>query len=111
MAAEYVLSNPSAVDGLFLWASYSAENTNLSDFSNLKVLSIFGTEDGGVDEIRVSRERLPENTLWVEMEGANHAQFGWYGEQPGDGTATISREEQQALILENTLSFLHMLEK
>ena len=29
------------------------------------------------------------------MEGGNHAQFGNYGEQKGDGKATISAEEQQ----------------
>ena len=111
MAAEYVSANPSAVKGLFLWASYSAENTNLSVLTDLSVLSIYGTEDGGVKEIRISRERLPKNTFWVEIEGANHAQFGWYGEQPGDGEATISREAQQGIILENTLAFLKAIEK
>ena len=109
MAAEYVSANPSAVDGLFLWASYSAESTNLSGFSDLKVFSIYGTKDGKVEEIRLSRDRLPPNTMWIEMDGANHAQFGWYGEQPGDGEATISRKEQQAIILENTLSFILMI--
>jgi len=111
MAAEYVSANPSAVAGLFLWASYPAENTDLSALSNLRVLSIYGTEDGGVEEIRVSRERLPKNTIWIEMNGANHAQFGWYGEQPGDGEATISCEEQQEIILESTLTFLQAIEK
>jgi predicted esterase len=111
MAAEYVSANPLYVDGLFLWASYSAENTDLSGFTNLEVLSIYGTEDGDVEGIRASRERLPRNTLWVEIDGANHAQFGWYGEQPGDGVATISREAQQKIILENTLAFLSAIER
>jgi dienelactone hydrolase len=111
MAAEYVAANPSVVDGLFLWASYPAKSTDLSGLSNLQVLSIYGTEDGGVEEIRASRQRLPQNTIWIEMEGANHAQFGWYGEQPGDGKAMISREEQQAMILENTLAFLQAIER
>ena len=111
MAAEYVLANPSSVDGLFLWASYSAGNTDLSGFTDLEVLSIYGTEDGGVEGIRASRERLPGNTLWVEIDGANHAQFGWYGEQPGDGVATISREEQQEIILENTFALLSEIER
>jgi pimeloyl-ACP methyl ester carboxylesterase len=106
MAAEYVSANRSSVDGLFMWASYSAENTDLSGFTDLQVLSIYGTEDGDVEGIRASRERLPQNTLWVEIDGANHAQFGWYGEQPGDGVATISRKAQQEIILENTLAFL-----
>ena len=107
MAAEYVSGHETAVRGLFLWASYSAENTDLSRFTNLKVLSIFGSEDGDVAGIHASRDRLPLDTSWVEMAGANHAQFGYYGEQPGDGTATISREAQQEIILENTLTFLN----
>ena len=106
MAAEYVAANPSKVDGLFLWASYSAESTDLSIIPDLKVLSIYGTEDGGVEEIRISDNRLPADTVWVEMEGANHAQFGWYGIQPGDGVATISREEEQAWILKETIAFI-----
>jgi len=106
MAAEYVAANSSKVDGLFLWASYSAESTDLSNISNLKVLSIYGTEDGGAAEIVHSWQRSPSDTIWVEMEGANHAQFGWYGIQPGDGVATISREEQQDWILRETLTFI-----
>jgi len=42
----------------------------------------------------------------VVIKGGNHAQFGWYGPQPGDGVATISREEQQAQIVEATVAFL-----
>ncbi len=106
MAAEYVAANAGKVEGLFLWASYSAESTDLSIIPDLKVLSIYGTEDGHVEELRYSRERLPENVVWVEMDGANHAQFGWYGIQSGDGVATISREFQQAWILEETLAFI-----
>mgnify|MGYP002640517585 CR=1 FL=1 len=106
MAAEYVAANPDAVSALFFWASYSAESTDLSNISGLKVLSIYGTEDGGVDGIRASGGRLPADTTWVEMDGGNHAQFGWYGIQPGDGVATISREEEQAWILRETLAFI-----
>ncbi|MCP4142332.1 MAG: alpha/beta hydrolase [Chloroflexi bacterium] len=106
MAAEYVAANPSKVEGLFLWASYSAENTDLSGIPDLKVLSIYGTEDGGAAEIAHSWQRLPDDTVWVEMEGGNHAQFGSYGIQPGDGVATISREEEQAWILRETIAFI-----
>jgi hypothetical protein len=31
----------------------------------------------------------------VVLEGGNHAQFGSYGPQRGDGTATLSASEQQ----------------
>ncbi len=111
MAAEYVSANPASVDGLFLWASYSATSTDLSGLTDLEVLSIYGSEDGEVEGIKASRERLPRNTQWVEITGANHAQFGWYGEQRGDGVATISRQDQQEIILENTLAFLRAIER
>ena len=38
---------------------------------------------------------LPDTTERIVVEGGNHAYFGNYGEQEGDGTATISREQQQ----------------
>ena len=34
------------------------------------------------------------------IEGGNHAQFGSYGPQFGDGKATISREKQQQMTSE-----------
>jgi hypothetical protein len=49
--------------------------------------------------------------MWVEIEGANHAQFGWYGVQAGDGVATISRQEQQQIIFENSISFLSTMDQ
>jgi hypothetical protein len=42
----------------------------------------------------------------VPIEGGNHAQFGWYGTQAGDGQATISREAQQAQIVDATTALL-----
>jgi len=106
MAAEYVISHSSDVDGLILWASFPAESTDLQDVPNLSVLSIYGTEDGGLDGILASRTRLPQDATWIEISGGNHAQFGWYGIQPGDGTAVISRAIQQEQILQKTLDFL-----
>ena len=46
---------------------------------------------------------------WVEIDGSNHAQFGWYGEQPGDGKATISHLEQQEQIVAATAELLEVL--
>ena len=37
----------------------------------------------------------PDDTTIVVLEGGNHAQFGNYGIQSGDGVASISRQEQQ----------------
>lgn len=111
IAAEYTVANLEKIDGLFMWASYTAEGTDLSNIPGLGVLSIYGTEDGGVEDIRAFRERSPDDVVWVEMEGANHAQFGSYGIQSGDGVATISREEQQEWIVKETLAFFEMKRK
>jgi poly(3-hydroxybutyrate) depolymerase len=107
MAARYALQNPESVPGLVLWASYPATSDDLSGH-DLAVTSIYGTLDGlaTVDKIAASRPLLPPGTVWVAIEGGNHAQFGWYGPQRGDNLATISREEQQAQIVSATLALL-----
>lgn len=43
------------------------------------------------------------------VDDGNHAQFGWYGDQRGDGTATISREDQQSQVVAATLRLLRAL--
>jgi pimeloyl-ACP methyl ester carboxylesterase len=107
MAANFVYTHPDAVDGLVLWAAYPAESNDLSG-SDVQVLSISASLDGlsTPDTIAASAALLPQDTLWVVIEGGNHAQFGWYGEQAGDNPATITREEQQAQIVEATLALL-----
>jgi hypothetical protein len=45
----------------------------------------------------------------TEIAGANHAQFGYYGMQLGDSSATISREEQQRQTAVAILTFLEQL--
>lgn len=110
MAAEFVSSNPGRVDGLVLWASYPGGNTDLSA-SGLSVLSVFAGNDGlaTLEDITDSQARLPVDTTFVEVTGGNHAGFGWYGDQNGDGTATISKSAQQALIVQATSAFLETL--
>jgi hypothetical protein len=92
---------------LFLWAAYPASNDDLSSL-DLRAISIYGTLDGLAtsDKIDASRSLLPPDTRWVAIQGGNHAQFGWYGNQPGDLPATISRQEQQRRVLEAMLSVL-----
>ena len=95
MAAEFASAHPEAIDGLVFLASYPAESTDLSTL-DVPVLSIYGTEDGVAGDVFAdSLERLPAATELLVLEGGNHAQFGDYGPQEGDGEATMSREEQQ----------------
>ena len=110
MAANFAHSHPALVQGLVLWASYPASSDNLSQ-SGAKVLSISGTLDGlsTPAKIEASHALLPDDTVWVPIEGGDHAQFGWYGPQVGDQPASISREEQQVQIVQATAAFLKSL--
>ena len=97
MAAAYAMSSDDArVKGVVLLAAYPADSTELAE-SGLHVMSLLGSEDDVVDRPTWDEgaERLPADTVYLVIEGGNHAQFGDYGEQPGDGVATISAADQQ----------------
>jgi dienelactone hydrolase len=112
IAAQFAQNHPEQIAGLVLWASYPPGDTSLRQ-QRLAVVSIYGTRDGVAmpQEIVESRALLPPDATFVAIEGANHAQFGWYGEQRGDLPATISREEQQAQTLKATLALLRRLDR
>jgi acetyl esterase/lipase len=109
MAALYVdRSAPDAVAGLALWAAYPAEPNDLSDAEELTAVTIYGTRDGLMteEEFESSWALLPPITRRVTIEGGNHAQFGAYGPQNGDQSATISAQSQQGMIVEATVGLL-----
>jgi hypothetical protein len=112
MSALYAYSNPETVGGLVLWASYPAERNDLSD-RELPVVSVYGTLDLVAEESRVTaaQDLLPENTLWKAIEGGNHAQFGDYGEQAGDGQAAITPAEQWDQTARATIELLQKIER
>jgi hypothetical protein len=95
------------MDGLALWASYPGESNALT-FADIHVISIYGTLDGlaSVHEVEDARPLLPAHTVYVPIEGGNHAQFGFYGPQGGDLDATINREAQQDQIVDAMMVFL-----
>lgn len=95
------------VDGLLLLASYPSDGTDLREVT-FPVLSLCAEYDGLTtrDDIEASNERLPKHAMFVEIEGGNHAQFGMYGAQKGDGVATISAVAQQEAIVAYTLEWL-----
>ena len=96
MAAEFAKSHPSAVAGIAFLAAYPADTTNLSTLP-IKIVSVHGSNDGLATEPKIqnSLKNLPVDTKVVTIEGGNHSQYGNYGPQAGDGTATINREDQQ----------------
>lgn len=93
MAASYVAKNPNDYTGLVLLASYSTEDLKETE---LKVVSIYGSADGvlNMEKYGQYQSNLPDNAVEYVIEGGNHAQFGSYGHQDGDGQASVTAEEQ-----------------
>ena len=109
MAAQYAHQHPELVKGLVIWASYPAENANLSNY-DIPVLSIYGTLDPRVndDSIRERKHLLPDDTQYTRIEGGDHHQFGSYEIKPGEHFATINRDSQQREIIQATLNLLRI---
>jgi dienelactone hydrolase len=99
MAASHLAKNTDDYRGLILLASYST--ADLSE-SGLQVLSIYGTGDGVLngEKYQQYRSNLPQDTRELVIYGGNHAQFGSYGLQDGDGEAAISAADQWSLTAE-----------
>ena len=93
------------VRGLILFGSYCANDLSKT---SLEVLSLSGSSDGlsTPEKIQQAKPLLPANTRFVEIPGGNHARFGDYGLQPGDGTATVSSADVRAIITNNISELL-----
>ena len=93
MASNYAAARSEDFDGLILLAAYSTKDLT---GTTLRVLSVYGSEDGVMnrESYEKNRANLPADTTEVVLDGGCHAQFGSYGPQDGDGVPTISGEEQ-----------------
>ena len=60
------------------------------------MLIIYGTEDGVLNMEKVKAAEQYGTLEETVLAGGNHAQFGNYGIQKGDGKAAITALEQQA---------------
>lgn len=107
MASRYAIEHTDQLEGVFFLASYPDEKGSLRE-TTLSVLSVVGTEDQVIDRDSYNKGRsyLPDNTVYSSIIGGNHAQFGGYGPQKGDGEATISEEEQQSRTVSALLDWL-----
>ena len=106
MAASYIAENSKDFDGIILLASYST--ADLSN-SNLDVLSIYGSNDGvlNMEKYEECKTNLPNDFSESVIDGGCHAFFGAYGEQDGDGKATITRDEQIEITVNEILQFIN----
>ncbi|MHB1277724.1 MAG: alpha/beta hydrolase, partial [Bacteroidia bacterium] len=107
MAAHYVNEKPGRIAKLILLGTQYPEKISLAD-NKIKVLKVYGTNDGlePVSEVEKNKVNLPAGTRYVEIAGGNHGQFGYYGKQPFDDPATISREKQQKQTVQAMLAFI-----
>ena len=82
------------MDGIVFLAAYPAGD--ISD-SELRVLSLYGSSDGvlNMDSFQASMKKAPQDTVYLEIPGGNHAGFGSYGAQKGDNAASISSDGQR----------------
>lgn len=99
MASSYLSDHPENADGLILLGAYVYGNIPAQE-----TLVLYGSEDRILD-----RGKLSGGDNEVQIEGGNHAQFGNYGAQAGDGTASISAEEQQNITSRKIDEFINHL--
>ncbi len=95
MASSYAGSHADRLTGLILLGAYPVND------AQIPTLALYGSEDG-----LLNKEKLEGTANVIEIPGGNHAYFGNYGEQRGDGAATITREEQQRITAQEISAFV-----
>nr|WP_320027239.1 alpha/beta hydrolase [uncultured Acetobacterium sp.] len=94
MASDYVAGHEDKVAGLVLMGAYPNQDLALS---NHPVISLYGSNDQVLNRqaFEAAKVKMPLATTLYEISGGNHSGFGNYGQQAGDGIASISSAEQQ----------------
>lgn len=91
-------------DGLVLLAAYPTEKISKP------ALSIYGSDDGVLNYKSYNESKpLMDNLTEVIIDGGNHAQFGYYGNQSGDNPSKISPEKQQNQSVDEIVKFIDKL--
>jgi len=94
MACEFVnQNNLPTLKYLILMGSYCSSDISKKD---IKVLSITGELDAfaGREKIKQYDKNLPtDKTLFKDIKGFNHSEFGTYGLQEGDNKPTLTVED------------------
>jgi len=103
VVASMVASGNENTDKIILLGSYP-----IKDIKGQDSLIITAEHDDAMDQEKFNASLQyvnGENTIY-NIDGGNHAQFGWYGIQKGDGTAEISTLVQQNLVISQISLFL-----
>lgn len=104
VVASMIAAKEESISTVILMGSYP-----IQDISNKHTLIITAEFDIAMDQeaFDQSLQNVNSDTEVVDISGGNHAQFGWYGPQKGDGEATISTLQQQSIILGAILDFIN----
>ena len=107
IAADLMRTPDPKFPGLVLIGTSHPREFSLAHLE-IPVVQVFGTRDtvADADKVQSALVNLPPATRSVRIDGGNHSQFGYYGFQPGDWPATISRETQQQLTVQAILEAL-----
>ena len=110
MAANFASQYSEILSGLILLGTSHPKEQNLTTLP-IPVLKISASEDGlaSPPEIEQFSHNLPSATNFVMIDGGNHSQFEYYGFQLGAGSASITREEQQTIIITEITDYLNSL--
>jgi hypothetical protein len=95
MASSYADQASKELSGMILLGAYSVGD------GSIPTLAIYGSQDQVLDKTKLENT---QNQFLIE--GGNHANFGNYGNQEGDGIATITREQQQQMTVDSILNFI-----
>ncbi len=106
MAASYAGKHAKDFEGLVLLAAYSTADLREKE---LRVLSVLGSEDGVLNRKKYDKyeKNLPDGYVEEIIEGGNHAGFGDYGAQDGDGRMALSDGEQIEITAGMIAMFIH----
>ncbi|MBO0452444.1 alpha/beta hydrolase [Candidatus Enterococcus murrayae] len=96
MASRFAKGHTNHLEGVFFLASYPDTKGTLAD-KNIPVLSLTAENDRVLnhDAYKKAKQDLPKSTDYQEISGGNHAGFGSYGPQKGDGKSEINDQNQQ----------------
>lgn len=104
-ACQWAQENAGKTAGIILLASYPSVDLSGTD---LRMLSVYGSNDHAMnaDNYAESQALRPADFQEVVIEGGNHAQFGEYGPQAGDGDPAITPSEQREQAVNAILKWL-----
>lgn len=104
MMGQYLAKNASQYNAAVFLASYS-----MSDLSttSLKCFTLIGSNDKVVNQQNLAdcQANLPGSGMLLVLGGGNHAGFGSYGEQRGDGVSSLPKGSQIETAAEDIAAF------